>query len=93
MFGFVTAVLVTLGAALLGTVILLSTRHAERTRSLDDHLEGASFWDKATGKPMREFQRELDANHRARMFAISCFAFAGASAIGAVATWATMPGH
>jgi hypothetical protein len=93
MFGFITAVLLSISAFLLGLLITVVTRHAERTRSFSDHWEGASFWDRATGRPMREHQREMEANHSARMFAISCYVFSAVSAVGAVAAWATMDGR
>jgi hypothetical protein len=93
MFGFVTAVLLSIGAFLLGLLITVSTRHAEKTRSFNDHWEAASFWGKATGKPMRDHQREMEVNHSARMFAISCYVFSAVSAIGALATWFTMVGR
>jgi hypothetical protein len=41
----------------------------------NDRWEGARFWDRATGRPMREHQRGIEAKHSARIFAISCYAF------------------
>ena len=90
MVGFVLSVLCSVGAFLLGVMLMASARQDEKN---PPNTKNASFWDVATGKSYRERQRHAESTDQQRMWAGGCFAFAVASAIGAVATWATMPGH
>ena len=90
MVGFVLSVLGSIGAFLFGVMLMASARQDEKN---PPDTKDASFWDVATGKTYRKQQRHAESTYQQRMWAGGCFAFAVVSAIGAVATWATMPGH